>query len=123
MIPWQPARAPRRCSPGLARISARAALVRWMMSRASLRSSDRWSTERYPILQGANQAVSDGRRIQLVEERADLILARALGAGAFAAYFEAQMRRGRIRRLLYASYMLWARSGMLLAGLDPRGVW
>lgn len=107
----------------VARISAHVALVRWMTSRASLSLSDRGSTERHPILQGANQPVSHGRRARLVEERADLIFATDLGLHAFAAHFEAQMRRGRIRRLLYASYLFWARAGTALAGLDPQGVW
>jgi hypothetical protein len=58
-----------------------------------------------------------------VEERADLILASDLGVHAYAVHFEAQMRRGRIRRLLYASYVFWARAGTILAGLDPQGIW
>jgi hypothetical protein len=39
-----------------------------------------------------------------VEARADLVLADEPSAKAYAAYFEAQLRSGKIRRLLYTSY-------------------
>jgi hypothetical protein len=40
------------------------------------------------------------RRDELVETRAALVLADELTAEAFAEYFEAQMQRGKVRRLL-----------------------
>ena len=52
----------------------------------------------------------NGRRdTELIEARADLILADELSAKAYGRHFEAQMRRGRIRRLLYASCLLGRR--------------
>lgn len=53
-----------------------------------------------------------------VETHADLILAGEPSAEAYAAYFETQMHRGRLRRLLYSSYLWFARAGAVLAGLD-----
>jgi hypothetical protein len=63
------------------------------------------------------------RRAQLAEERANLILASKLDVHEYVVHFEAQVRRGRIRRLLYVSYVHFARTGMILAGLDPQGLW
>jgi hypothetical protein len=55
-------------------------------------------------------AMDERRRTQMVEEHADLILASEPGMHAYAVYFEAQMRRGKIRRLLYAGYLHWTQS-------------
>jgi hypothetical protein len=63
------------------------------------------------------------RRTQLAEQRADLILASEPGLHAYAVHFEAQMRRGTIRRVLYASYLHFACAGAILAGVDPRRIW
>jgi hypothetical protein len=49
-----------------------------------------------------------------VEARADLILADKPSVEAYAAYFESQMHRGKVRRLLYASYLWFARAGTVL---------
>jgi len=38
------------------------------------------------------------------------------------AHFEAQMRGGKVRRLLYASYMYIARACAFLADLDPQAI-
>ncbi len=58
----------------------------------------------------------------VVEARAGLILADQPSARAYAAYFETQMRRGRIRRLLFSSYLWFARTGTVLTGLGPTGI-
>jgi hypothetical protein len=58
------------------------------------------------------------QRTKVVEARADLILADEPSVGAYAAYFEAQMRRGTVRRLLSTSYLWLARAGTILTGLD-----
>ena len=63
------------------------------------------------------------RRTQLAEQHADLILASEPGLHAYAAHFDTQMRRGTIRRLFYAGYLHFARSGAIQAGADPRGIW
>jgi len=61
----------------------------------------------------------NGRRDnELVEARADLILVGELSIKAYGRHFETQMRGGRIRRLLYASFLHFARGGAGLAGLD-----
>lgn len=52
-----------------------------------------------------------------VEAHADLILADKSSAEAYAAYFEIQMHRGKVRRLLCTSYLWFARAGALLTGL------
>jgi hypothetical protein len=52
-----------------------------------------------------------------VEAHADLILADEPSVEAYAAYFETQMRRGKVRRLLYTSYLWYARAGTILTGL------
>jgi hypothetical protein len=58
------------------------------------------------------------QRTIAVEARADHILADDPSAEAYAAYFETQIHRGKVRRLLYTSYVWFARTGMTLAGLD-----
>ncbi|HTZ27813.1 MAG TPA: hypothetical protein VMC83_27690 [Streptosporangiaceae bacterium] len=45
------------------------------------------------------------RRISLVEARADLILGGEPTAEAYAAHFEAQMRRGAVRKVLCIGYL------------------
>lgn len=57
------------------------------------------------------------QRDKAVKARAELILADQPSVEAYAAYFEAQMRCGRIRRLLFTSYLWFARTGTVLAGL------
>jgi len=64
-------------------------------------------------------AMAGRRHTEIVEARADLILCGEASAEAWAVHFEAQMRRGAIRRLLYAAYVGFARAGASLAGLDP----
>jgi hypothetical protein len=51
-----------------------------------------------------------------VAARADLILADGASAMAYATYFDTQMQRGKVRRLLYASYLWLARAGRILTG-------
>jgi ribosomal protein S27AE len=53
---------------------------------------------------------------------ADLILASELSAHAYAVHFEAQMRGGKVHRLLRASCMFIARACAFLAGLDPQAI-
>ena len=60
---------------------------------------------------------------ELVEARADLILADELSAKAYGLHFEIQMRRGRIRWLLYASCLYLAHSGAGLLGFDAWAIW
>jgi hypothetical protein len=65
----------------------------------------------------------NGRRdIELVEARADLILVDELSAKAYELHFETQMRRGRIRGLLYASCLHFARAGVVLPGFDTGAI-
>ena len=52
-----------------------------------------------------------------VEARADLILADKPSAEAYAAYFETQMHRGWVHRLLMTSYLWLARAATILTGL------
>ena len=52
-----------------------------------------------------------------VEAHADLILADESSIEAYAAYFETQMHRGKVRRLLYTSYLWFARAGTSMTGL------
>jgi hypothetical protein len=59
-----------------------------------------------------------GQHHKLVRERADRILDSELTAKAYAIHFETQLRRGRIRRLLYIGYLHFSRAGALAAGLD-----
>jgi hypothetical protein len=63
------------------------------------------------------------RRSELVEAHADLILSGELSAGAYMVHFEVQMRRSRLRRLLHAGYVYFARAGAVQVGVDPRGIW
>ena len=58
------------------------------------------------------------RDSELIEARADLILVDELSAKVYGLHFETQMRRGRIRRLLYATCLHFARAR---AGLRRRG--
>jgi hypothetical protein len=51
-----------------------------------------------------------------VEARADLILADEPSVQAYAAYFETQLQRAKIRRLLYAVYLQFARVSAILSG-------
>ncbi len=57
------------------------------------------------------------QRNKVVEARADLILADEPSVESYAAYFETQMHRGKVRRLLYSSYLWSARAGTILTGL------
>ena len=63
------------------------------------------------------------QRTELVEVRADLILGGEFTASEYALHFETQMHHGSLRRMLYNSYVHFARSGAALLGLDPRGIW
>jgi hypothetical protein len=66
----------------------------------------------------------NGRRdTELVEARADLILVDKLSAKAYGLHFETQMRRGRIRRLLYAGCLHFARAGARVPGFDAGPIW
>ena len=67
--------------------------------------------------------MTGGQRSEAVEARADLILSGEATAEAFAGHVKAQLRRGMIRRLLYAGYVHFARSSARLAGVDPGGTW
>ena len=58
------------------------------------------------------------QRDELVAVRTDFILAEAAAVEAYRLHFEAQMRRGKIRGLLHASYVHFARFGAVLSGLD-----
>ncbi len=62
------------------------------------------------------------QRNKLVEVRADLILGGEVTSEAYAMHFEAQMRRRKVRKLLYASFLQFARSGAMI-GLNPVGIW
>lgn len=75
------------------------------------------------IRQGRQElAMTRRQRNELVAVRADLILADEPAAEAYELHFEAQLRRGKVRRLLYASYAHFARAGAVLAGLDTREI-
>ena len=63
------------------------------------------------------------RDTELIEARADLILVDELSAKAYGLNFESQMRRGRIRRLLYASCLHLAHAGAGLPGFDAGAIW
>jgi hypothetical protein len=67
-------------------------------------------------------AMSDRRRKELVAANADLILASELSAHAYVVHFEAQMRGGKVRRLLHASYVYIARGCAFLVDLDPQAI-
>ena len=62
------------------------------------------------------------QRNELVAVRVDLILADEPAAEAYKLHFEAQLRRGKVRRLLYASYVCYVRASAVLAGLDAREI-
>jgi hypothetical protein len=62
------------------------------------------------------------QRNELVAVRADLILADEPAAEEYKLHFEGQLRRGKVRRFLYASYVLYARASAVLAGLDTREI-
>ena len=57
------------------------------------------------------------QRAIAVGAHADLILADKPSVEAFAAYFETQMRCGKLRRLLGTAYLWFARAGTILTGL------
>jgi hypothetical protein len=57
------------------------------------------------------------QRSVAVEARADLILADKPSAKAYATHFEAQMHRGKVRRLLVTSYLWFVRASPALIGL------
>ena len=63
------------------------------------------------------------QRNKVVEARADLILGGELTAEAYVVHFETQMRRIKLRRLLYISYAQFARACAPLAGHDLSGIW
>lgn len=56
------------------------------------------------------------QRDEVVEARADLILADELSVEAYAAYFETAMHRGTVRRLLHTVEAWFARAGTILTG-------
>jgi hypothetical protein len=62
------------------------------------------------------------QRNKLVEVRADLILADEVSSEAYVIHFESQMRRSKVRKLLYTSFLQFARSGAM-TGLNPVGIW
>jgi len=62
-------------------------------------------------------------RNKVVEARADLILGGELTAEAYGVHFETQMRRIKLRRLLYISYLQFTRACAPLAGHDLSGIW
>jgi hypothetical protein len=63
------------------------------------------------------------QRNKVVEARADLILGGELTAEAYVVHFETQMRRIKLRRLLYIGYVHFARGCAPLAGHDSSGIW
>ena len=64
---------------------------------------------------GAGVAVTGGQRDELVEARADAILAGVQTAAAYAEHFEAQIDRGPARKLLSSVLRMFRRPGVLLA--------
>lgn len=58
----------------------------------------------------------------MVEARADRILPDELTARAYAAYFDAQMHRGKVRRLIYSSYVHFARASAVIFCLDASDI-
>ena len=58
-----------------------------------------------------------GQRGMAVRGHADLILADKPSVEAFAAYFETQMRCGKVRRLVGSAYLWFASAGTILTGL------
>jgi len=63
-----------------------------------------------------------GQRNKVVEARADLILADEPSVKACAVYFESQMNRGKVRRLLCTSHLWFTRAGTTLAGLGHKNI-
>ena len=61
-------------------------------------------------------------RNKLVEVRADLIFADEVATEAYAAHFETQMHRSMVRKLLYSSYLQFARTGAMFS-LNSMGAW
>lgn len=57
------------------------------------------------------------QRNKVVEARADLVLADEPSVEAYAAYFETQMHRGAVRKLLYTSCLWFFRAGAILTRL------
>jgi hypothetical protein len=68
-------------------------------------------------------AITRRQRDRLVKERAEAILGSEPAVGAYAVHFDAQLRRRRLRVLLYRSYLRFSRAGAMAAGLDPREIW
>jgi len=62
------------------------------------------------------------QRNQLVEVRADLILADEVTAAAYAVHFEAQMHRRRARKLLNTSCLKFTRNGVAMFNLTAIGM-
>jgi hypothetical protein len=62
------------------------------------------------------------QRNKLVEVRADLILADEATTEAYVVHFEGQMRRSKMRKLLYASFLQFAHSGAMF-DFNPIGIW
>ena len=62
------------------------------------------------------------QRNQLVAVRADLILADEVTAAAYAAHFDAQMKRGKARKLLNTSCLQFARNGVNMFNLTAIGM-
>jgi hypothetical protein len=62
------------------------------------------------------------QRNELVEVRADLILADEATAAAYAVHFEAQLRRRKARKLLNTSCLRFARNGVNMFNLTAIGM-
>jgi hypothetical protein len=62
------------------------------------------------------------QRNKLVEVRADLILAHEVTVEAYAVHFEAQMHRGKVRKLLDTGYLQFTRTGAMFF-FNPIGAW
>jgi hypothetical protein len=62
------------------------------------------------------------QRNTLVEVRAALILADEVTAEAYAVHFDSQMNRSKVRKLLYTSFLQFARTGAMFS-LYPIGAW
>jgi hypothetical protein len=62
------------------------------------------------------------QRDQLVAVRTEFILADEPAVRAYMLHFESQLRRGKLRRLLYAGYLHFLKGSATLADLDARGI-
>lgn len=62
------------------------------------------------------------QRHELVAVRAHLILADGPAVEAYKLHFERQLRREKVRGLLRAIYVQYARASAVLAGLDTRDI-